>query len=404
MNALDPLGSSLLAGDLSGLVATVDWECLGGVLVVTAVGLPVVFGLFYVAYYVFSLPLRRQERARLLLDLIETGLETGGALEHAIVGAARRGGARLGKPILELAERLAAGLPLAQALEATPGVFPPPVTALIRAGAEMGELPKSIVGARRLLRESTSPLFKAQHYLMLLAFVTSPAWMAVFSLLMVFVLPKLSQIHYDMTESAPTGLMQWLAEWRLELLAVQAAVFLGLWFATLLYWGGPRFKGWLRRHLPLPWSSLALRISWQRHRLLRDFASLLGLALDAGLPEPRAVMLAAEGSANEVLRQRAVAVLKDLQDGLQLPRALRHVDDGGELEWRVETAARGGGGFVAALAGWEEALDARAFQLEQTAAQVATTSLVILNGVFVAALTVAVFQMLTQLITGATLW
>ncbi|MCZ7639469.1 MAG: type II secretion system F family protein [Verrucomicrobia bacterium] len=203
MNALDPLGSSLLAGDLSGLVATVDWECLGGVLVVTAVGLPVVFGLFYVAYYVFSLPLRRQERARLLLDLIETGLETGGALEHAIVGAARRGGARLGKPILELAERLAAGLPLAQALEATPGVFPPPVTALIRAGAEMGELPKSIVGARRLLRESTSPLFKAQHYLMLLAFVTSPAWMAVFSLLMVFVLPKLSQIHYDMTEVLP---------------------------------------------------------------------------------------------------------------------------------------------------------------------------------------------------------
>jgi type II secretory pathway component PulF len=404
MNASATLWSNAPLGHLPGLVAAINWEVLGGVLVMTAVGLPVLLGLFYAGYYVFSLPLRRQERARLLLDLIETGLETGGGLETAVIGAVRRGGQRLGKPILELAERLAGGLPLAQALEATPGALPPPVTALLRAGAEMGELPRAITGARRLLREGTSPLLKAQHYLMLLAFVTSPAWMAVFGMLTVFVLPKLTQIHYDMSESAPTGLMQWLAEWRLELLAVQAAVFLGLWFATLLYWGGPRLKAWLRRCLPLPWSGFALRIPWQRQRLLRDFATLLGLALDAGLPEPRAVMLAAEGSANEVLRRRAVAVLKDLQDGRQLPHALRHIDDGGELEWRVETAARGGGEFVAALAGWEEALDARAFQLEQTAAQIATTSLVLLNGAFVAVLTIAVFQMLTQLITGATLW
>ena len=58
-------------------------------------------------------------------------------------------------------------------------------------------------------------------------------------------------------------------------------------------------------------------------------------------------------------------------------------------------------GFVRALTGWHEALDAKAFQLEQAAAQVITTVLVLINGLIVASIMIAVFLVLIQLINGA---
>lgn len=386
-----------------GLLGFVS-ESLLGLGLATLVVLPVLLGLFYLGYYVFSMPLRRRERARLFLDLVETGLESGRGLEQTMLAAARQGAHKLDGAFLKLAERLSEGLGFAQAIEVTPGLLPPTVAAMVRAGAELGDIRQTIHGCRRLLRDAASPLLKAQHYLMLLLFVTSPMWVAVFCMLMVFVVPKLVQIHYDMTEAPIGGLMSFLVEWGDVILLCQGAVILALWCGAALYWAGPPLKAWLTRHLPLPWGELALRLPWQRNRLLRDFTTLLGVALDAGLPEPRAVLLAADGSANEVFRRRAVVVIQELRDGLKLSRALRRMDAGGELEWRLENAAAAGGGFAAALTGWEEALDARAFRQEQVTSQVFTTGLVLFNGVLVALLTAGMFQMLTHLIQEAVLW
>jgi len=381
-------------------------ELLLGLALMSAVVVPILGALAYLGYYVFSLPLRRRERARLFLDLIETGLQSGQGAEQAVLSAAKQGVQKLNLSFRQFAGRLTEGLGFAQALELTPGLLPAPVAAMLRAGAELGDLGKTLPSCRRLLRDATTPLLKAQHYLMLLMFVTSPMWIAVFCLLMVFVMPKLVQIQCDLTEGAAPvgGLLSFLLEWGQVILAGQVTLVLSLWFGALLYWGGPRLKAWLTRRIPLPWSDLAMWIPWQRQRLFRDFATLLGVGLDAGLPEPRAVLLAADGSANDVFRRRAVTVVQDLRDGLKLPRALRRMDAGGELEWRLENAVANRGGFAVALAGWEEALDARAFQQEQVSAQVFTTSLVFLNGALVALLAGAVFQMLVGFIRDAALW
>jgi hypothetical protein len=64
----------------------------------------------------------------------------------------------------------------------------------------------------------------------------------------------------------------------------------------------------------------------------------------------------------------------------------------------------GRGGFLSALAGWQEALDARAFAEEQTAAQLATTGLVLLNGLLVALLAVGVFGLLINILWAGILW
>ena len=53
---------------------------------VWAFGLAVpICALSALVYYLMSLPLRRQERARFFLDLIETGLKAGTNVEHTIV-------------------------------------------------------------------------------------------------------------------------------------------------------------------------------------------------------------------------------------------------------------------------------------------------------------------------------
>ena len=101
---------------------------------------------------------------------------------------------------------------------------------------------------------------------------------------------------------------------------------------------------------------------------------------------------------------RAERVRKLLNEGVKLPEAMRAMDDTGELHWRLSNALHGRGGFLRALTGWHEALDAKAFQLEQSAAQLTTTALVLLNGLIVGSIVIGVFLLLIQLLNQAVLW
>jgi hypothetical protein len=76
---------------------------------------------------------------------------------------------------------------------------------------------------------------------------------------------------------------------------------------------------------------------------------------------------------------------------------LRRFDKAGEFAWRLSNAAAQEGGFLPALAGWMEALDAKAFQQEQTASQIITTSLVLCNGLVVGLIATGIFAVLISL-------
>ena len=131
---------------------------------------------------------------------------------------------------------------------------------------------------------------------------------------------------------------------------------------------------------------------------------MLAVLLDSEVPEAEAVRLAAESTSNLELGRRADEVCARLKEGVKLPEAIRALDGSGELHWRLSNALHGGSGFLRALSGWHEALDAKAFQLEQSAAQIATTALVLLNGLIVGSLVVAIFLVLIQLLNEAVLW
>ena len=87
-----------------------------------------------------------------------------------------------------------------------------------------------------------------------------------------------------------------------------------------------------------------------------------------------------------------------LERGTKLDEAVRAFDDHGEFHWRLTNAIHARGGFLNALRGWHEALDAKAFQQEEATAHVVTSGLVILNGVLVALVAMTVFGTLISMV------
>ncbi len=365
--------------------------------------LPLICGVAYLVYYCFSLPLRRHERTRFFLDLVDAGLRDGRSIEHTIQGVSGCDERSLGRKFWALGVLARQGMTFNQALPLIPRFLPAQIIGMLKAGIELGDLRKVLPACRAELKGAVNRVWTANHYLMLLAFVVTPAWTLVFSVLVVFVFPRFQQIAVDMGSEAP-AYFDTLVRYHQPLLLFQIGLMLVCYAGAFAYIGGPKVSGWIGRFLPRAGEWVAFGTPWRRKRMQRNFSSILATLLDSGVPVLSAVTLAAEGAANRFFSRRAAAAVDDLARGMRLPEALGCLDDAGEFRWRLDNAAHAGGGFVAALSGWHEALDAKAYQQEQTAAQLLTTGLVLINGLFVGFLVVSVFQLLIHIMEVATLW
>jgi type II secretory pathway component PulF len=369
-------------------------------------GLLPVCGATYLIYYMLTLPMRRNERARMFLDLLELGLKEGRTPEAAITGAAASRDRSLGTRFHLLAAYLEQGIKLTQALERVPRLVPPQVRAMLKTGERIGDLAKVLPACRRQLKDGVSQVRGALNYLILVAITVMPAWIFVPLILRIAVLPKFKEVFEGMLE----GKQQLPAFTCLVFqgnslsTAIQLGLMAILWLAVLAYLGGPRLHDWLHRAIPGLQDWIMCRLPWRRKRLQRDFSAMLALLLDSEVPEAEAVSVAAESTGNVIMARRAGKVRGLLTEGVKLPEAIRVMDDAGELQWRLANALRRGSGFLRALVGWHEALEAKAFQLEQTAAQVTTTALVLFNGLIVASIVIAVFLVIIKLISEALLW
>ncbi len=362
-------------------------------------------GAVYLIYFLLTLPMRRNERARTFLDLLELGLKEGRTPEATVTSIAGTRDRSLGVRLHLLVAHLEQGLRLSQALEKVPRLLPPQVCAMLKTGERLGDIRKVLPACRLLLRDSVSEVRGALNYLILLVFAIAPAMLVVPFCIRVYVLPKFQEVFAGMLEGEllPAFTRLVFGESTI-LMAVQLGIVGVIWLAALAYLGGPRLHGWIHRLVPGAQDWLLGRLPWRRKRLQRDFSAMLAVLLDAEVPEAEAVSLAAQATANLAIIHRARKVCTLLQQGTKLPEALRALDNSRELHWRLSNALRRGAGFVRALTGWHEALDARAFQLEQSAAQFATAVLVLLNGLIVASIMIAVFLAIVTLINQAALW
>lgn len=394
------------------------------------------FGVPYIAYRLLSLPLRRQERAQMFLDVLQSAVEQGKSVEEKLVSLAaiepiswvsrlgwfgallirlpyewfcyvfgiRREERVFGKGIRNVAERLMNGVPVHEAIKLSDGLVPPQVAATLRVGGRLGDLARVLPTCRRMLADAASRTRAATNYVTLLLFGAS--FLAVPILLWVgySVAARFRDMMWDTRVPLPWLFRSvWVEEGIGWVLAAMAGVSLVLIVLALHYVAGPR----LTRPLPgmgrlVGWLQYAL--PWRRKRVQRDFSAMLALLLDAGVPEAEAVVQAAESTANSVLVNRAALARKAMEAGMPLTEAVRRLDDSGEFRWRLANAAHAGAGFAEALAGWQESLDAKAFQQEQAAAHVITSAVTLVNGLVVAVIVIGVFECLLTLIRRCFLW
>jgi len=351
------------------------------------------------AYLILSLPLRRHERARFFLDLLETGLKQGRSAEQSIVSLVQTGDTSLGVRFHLVGAWIETGLRLGQALDRVPHFLPPRINAMLKVGEEIGDLAKVLPACRRQLQDGASQSRGAVNYLIVAAFVLTPIAPAVFLGLAVFVFPKYVMILQDMGAGLP-ALTQFVLGTAHQFGAVLVGVMGLIYLAALVYLSGPRLRKWL---VPV-WDAVAWRVPWKRKRMQRDFSAMLAALLDNGVPEEKALQLAGESTANRVFRRRTEAAVGELRAGTPLTVALQRLDDSGQFQWRLANALQSRGGFLTALNGWLEALDAKAFQQEQAAAHTITTGLVIFNGLIVGTLIAGIFLALIALIDAGVKW
>jgi type II secretory pathway component PulF len=366
-------------------------------------GLVPFFAAVYGIYFLVTLPMRRNERARFFLDLLELGLKEGHSPEAAIMRASSSRDRAPGARFHLLAAYLERGLSLSQALDEVPRLLPPRVNAMLKAGDRIGNLPGVLPACRQTLQDGISHVRGAHNYLIILAFIITPFSVALPLMLRVKILPSFKQVFTGMMEDSSQQLPR-LTQFVFAngdlFFFLQLALLAVVWTLMIIYIGGPRLQQWFRGWIP----RTVFLWPWTRRRMQRDFSAMLAVLLDAHVPEPEAVRLAGECTASDYMIQRASKIQSLLAGGATLPAAISSIGHTGELSWRLSNALRRGGNFLGALAGWHDALEAKAFQQEQAAAQLTTTVLVLLNGLAVGLIVIGMFSAITNLLNRAVLW
>ncbi len=355
-------------------------------------------------YWLFTLPLRRQERSRFLLDLLEIGFRQGHSPEATIAAISSTRDRSVGVRFHLLAAHVQGGLAFSDALARVPSLASPQVAAMLRVGEKLGDVRKVFPVCRGMLKDANSQTRNAVNYLLLLGLVGTPILPLMFATLRIVVVPKFLEIGlWSGGNMHVPGMMAVInsAKW---IAAAQLTISGLLCLGVAAYIGGPRLRRWIATVFPTTCDRLMYWVPWRRKRLRRDFAAMLAMLLDAGVPEETSIQLAAAATANHVFLRHAAQAGRDLQSGRNLPVALRRFDREAEFSWRLANAAHGPDGFAAALSGWIESLDARAFQQEQAFSQIVSTGLVLANGLLVALVVTGVFHILISITNEVALW
>jgi type II secretory pathway component PulF len=364
--------------------------------------LPLTGGIL-IAYVCLTLPARRNQRASLFLDLLETGLRSGQSPERTIVAVSETHDRMVSPYFHLLAAHIEEGARLEHALALTPRFLPRSIAEVVKIGARENELGRLLPAARAMLIDVNSRLRGALNYVVVFAVVVVPGVFFFLPMLSIFVWPKLKAVLEDMGSTPPPFTVMVFENPGIATIA--QLVFMAVLVAfALSYVLGPRFRditGTVFGGLP---DRFSLMLPWRRHRTHRDFTAVLAILLDAGVQEEQAVQLAAKASANEVFIDRAERVVKHLRQGMALPDALKSIETSPEFHWRWTNALRAGKDFFSALRGWHETLETRAFQQEQAAAHAITSTIVVINGLLVGSIAAAMFLVIISLIEEGTLW
>ena len=356
-------------------------------------GATVVFGIGISAGIYFSLPLRQRERARLFIELIESGIKAGHTPEHTIVSLASTRDRTFGVRFHLLAAHIKSGLRLGDALARTPKFLPRQIVGLLRAGEKAGNLPDMFNVCRATLADARSQTVGGLNIFSPSIYIGPVILSAIAGVLSIFVLPKMRYLIEELGSTVPSYFDLLHFGWFVNSPLILTVTLVFIFFFLFGTWLPAPMEDWLDYRFP-----------WRKTRMRRQFCSVLGLLLDAHVHEAAALQLASESTGNRRFIRQVEGVIEDLKHGIKLSDALARIDDGSQFQWRLNNAAYEHAGFSRSLNGWIETLDAKAFQQEQSALQIFTSAVVVLNGIAVCLMTVGLFSLLISFLNTALLW
>jgi type IV pilus assembly protein PilC len=336
-------------------------------------------------------PIQRREQTRFFLYLLAQAEESGQSIEQIIISLSKGGEQPLGPQFDRVARHIESGLNLPEALAREPGCLPAQVVAIYKVGHETGDVSMVLPVAQENHRENGESVFSGLIYHVI---VLSIAVMIV-GILMTYVIPKFKAIFADMLEPGEV-----LPEFTMLVLKISdtiknnaAALFIPL---LLLFgvWFYCEKKGWL----DMFW----LLIPWHRKRLQRDYSRVLALLLDSGMPEEKAIELAAQSTSNRTIEKRARKVIAGLQSGMNLTEAIKLMDDSREFQWRLTNALQTDGKFVDSLSGWHQSLSARADRQHRSFASLIEATMILLLGLIIGSIMIGMFLPLIKLMDKLT--
>lgn len=356
-------------------------------------GATMAFGVGVSAAIYYSMPLRQRERARLFVELIESGIKAGHSPEHTVVSLASTRDRTFGVRFHLLAANIKSGLRLGEALARTPKFLPRQIVGLLQAGEKAGNLPEMFSVCRATLSDARSQTISGLNVFSPSIYLGPVILSVIAGFLSIFVFPKMRYLFADLGSQVPSYFNLLYSGWFMNAPLILTVTLVFIYFSLSGIWLPSPMEDWLDYHFP-----------WRKTRMRRQFCSVLGLLLDAHVHEATALQLAAESTRNRKFMREVEGAIEQLKQGLKLNDALARIDDGSQFKWRLGNAAYEQFGFNRSLTGWIETLDAKAFQQEQSALQIFSSAIVVLNGIAVCLITVGLFSLLISFLNTTLLW
>jgi general secretion pathway protein F len=232
---------------------------------------------------------------RQLATLLKAGIPLAEALGALVEQSSSE---KLRRTLAEVRTRVNEGSQLADAMAQHPGVFPDLYVNMVRAGEAAGNLDAILVRLADFSEGQVRLRSKVQSA-MLYPAVTGVAAIIIISLLMVVVVPKITEIFRDMGKSLP---------WNTRLLIFVSNITGDYWWLILLLTGGGiyAFRRWKRsENGKARWDRMVLRL-WVVGPVVRmvaiaRFARILGTLLAGGVPLLTALEIVKNLLGNQVL-------------------------------------------------------------------------------------------------------
>ena len=369
-------------------------------------------GMGFVAYFILSGPFRRIDCANLVVELNHLAAASGQTPEELFqkLGTGKIKGVPYSRKFAYLNNQMKEGNEFIESLRRFHSL-----------------LPGEIFGAMELARNERGPVLlaklcrahiedgvsRAQQSFKLftssLLFLIPTSLMIGIGILR-YVLPKFKDVFADLMyhgtidprgfPALPELLMQIYESGAMVVLPVLLILFLIVLTITHLF--GLSVSHNTGLHMNQLFSWIGWVIPWRRNRIKRNFIWILGELLDNGATEAEAIRAAAAATKNNVIRNRAVQAVKDLESGARLAVALRRFDRRADLAWRVENAAHGSTRFRETLEGWTSHLSALAYRQQQSAFYFFFTTITLLNGLCVLAIGTIFFMPLVTMLETMT--